>query len=405
MGRGTISSEGAVRLNWTGGHKHLKLTGAVAQRLRCCKRRAILQVDLFFHPKIRVEDFEAKTMPHFPDLYRTARLLAGGSTEAEDLVGYDVYLEAWKSFHRFQRGTNCRAWLFKILFHRLHHCTNATDIYSSTYTWFGIPAGAASGTQDNPTGIASMDGTNYWGTGNFAGVSGELDGTMFYNPGINLGHPVEVQNYIQAAGEARIIGGTLYVATKAAAGVASGIYNFVDQYGNVVPLPWDPNVPNPYYNYASTNLFINWGNTFQTILNFDMNPSATVAYGADQTYGIVKFTNNAGTWVQAPYYFTTTNLGTTAQTPGNQGCFGICVDFSGANPVIYATTMENGTPTSYVGGFGVNTKQGHQNNNRLIKIVDTGVNPGTNYVATTLAIASTTNEFFGGIDFTPTCDL
>ena len=112
--------------------------------------------------------------------------------------------------------------------------TNATDIYSSTYTWFGIPAGAASGTQDNPTGIASMDGTNFWGTGNFAGVSGELDGTLFYNPGINLGHPVEVQNYVQAAGEARIIGGTLYVATKAATGVASGIYNFVDQYGSVV---------------------------------------------------------------------------------------------------------------------------------------------------------------------------
>jgi RNA polymerase sigma-70 factor (ECF subfamily) len=30
-------------------------------------------------------------------------------------------LEAWKSFHRFELGTNCRAWLFKIMFHRLHH--------------------------------------------------------------------------------------------------------------------------------------------------------------------------------------------------------------------------------------------------------------------------------------------
>jgi DNA-directed RNA polymerase specialized sigma24 family protein len=33
----------------------------------------------------------------------------------------EVYLEAWKSFHRFEPGTNCRGWLFKILFHRLHH--------------------------------------------------------------------------------------------------------------------------------------------------------------------------------------------------------------------------------------------------------------------------------------------
>ena len=67
-----------------------------------------------------MEDFEGAAMPHFPDLYRTARLLAQNPAEAEDLV-QEVYLEAWKSFHRFQSGTNCRAWLFKILFHRLHH--------------------------------------------------------------------------------------------------------------------------------------------------------------------------------------------------------------------------------------------------------------------------------------------
>ncbi len=65
-------------------------------------------------------DFEAATMPHFPGLYRTARLLAQDSAEAEDLV-QEVYLQAWKSFHRFETETNCRAWLFKILFHRLHH--------------------------------------------------------------------------------------------------------------------------------------------------------------------------------------------------------------------------------------------------------------------------------------------
>jgi len=77
-------------------------------------------MNLFFHPKVREEDFEAAAMPHFLDLYRTARLLARDPAEAEDLV-QDVYLQAWKSFHRFELGTNCRAWLFKILFHRLHH--------------------------------------------------------------------------------------------------------------------------------------------------------------------------------------------------------------------------------------------------------------------------------------------
>jgi RNA polymerase sigma-70 factor (ECF subfamily) len=77
-------------------------------------------MSLFFRPKVRVEDFEATAMRHFVDLYRTARLLAQNPAEAEDLV-QDIYLQAWKSFHRFEMGTNCRAWLFKILFHRLHH--------------------------------------------------------------------------------------------------------------------------------------------------------------------------------------------------------------------------------------------------------------------------------------------
>ena len=75
---------------------------------------------MFFRPKSRVEDFEAAAMPHLADLYRSASFLVRNSTDAEDLV-QEVYLEAWKSFHRFEAGTNCRAWLFKIMFHRLHH--------------------------------------------------------------------------------------------------------------------------------------------------------------------------------------------------------------------------------------------------------------------------------------------
>jgi len=75
---------------------------------------------LFFRPKTNVEDFEAAAMPHLADLYRSASFLIQNSAEAEDLV-QEVYLEAWKSFHRFELGTNCRAWLFKIMFHRLHH--------------------------------------------------------------------------------------------------------------------------------------------------------------------------------------------------------------------------------------------------------------------------------------------
>jgi RNA polymerase sigma-70 factor (ECF subfamily) len=67
-----------------------------------------------------LEGFEAEAMPHINDLYRTASFMVGNRTEAEDLV-QETYLQAWKSFHRFTPGTNCRAWLFKILFHVLQH--------------------------------------------------------------------------------------------------------------------------------------------------------------------------------------------------------------------------------------------------------------------------------------------
>ena len=66
------------------------------------------------------QEFEAAALPHLPDLFRTAIRLAGDRARAEDIV-QEVYLQAWKSFHRFTPGTNCRAWLFKILMNTMHH--------------------------------------------------------------------------------------------------------------------------------------------------------------------------------------------------------------------------------------------------------------------------------------------
>jgi RNA polymerase sigma-70 factor (ECF subfamily) len=67
-----------------------------------------------------VESFEAEAMPHMNDLFRAASSMLRSRTEAEDVV-QEAYLQAWKSFHRFTPGTNCRAWLFKILFHVIQH--------------------------------------------------------------------------------------------------------------------------------------------------------------------------------------------------------------------------------------------------------------------------------------------
>jgi RNA polymerase sigma-70 factor (ECF subfamily) len=67
-----------------------------------------------------VEGFEAAALPHMDDLFRTARRVVGNQSEAEDVI-QETFLEAWKSFDRFEPGTNCRAWLYKIMFHVIQH--------------------------------------------------------------------------------------------------------------------------------------------------------------------------------------------------------------------------------------------------------------------------------------------
>jgi RNA polymerase sigma-70 factor (ECF subfamily) len=62
--------------------------------------------------------FEEEALVHLDELYRVARRVTAGAAEAEDLV-QDTCLRAWQSYPRFERGTNCRAWLFTILFRAL----------------------------------------------------------------------------------------------------------------------------------------------------------------------------------------------------------------------------------------------------------------------------------------------
>lgn len=62
--------------------------------------------------------FESEALPYQCDLYRIARWLVRDREDAEDLV-QEAFTEALRSFHRFERGTNCRAWLIKIMYHTL----------------------------------------------------------------------------------------------------------------------------------------------------------------------------------------------------------------------------------------------------------------------------------------------
>lgn len=60
------------------------------------------------------DEFEQVMMPHARSLLRFALRLTRDSFSAEDLV-QETLLLAWRGFRRFERGTNARAWLFRIL--------------------------------------------------------------------------------------------------------------------------------------------------------------------------------------------------------------------------------------------------------------------------------------------------
>ena len=60
--------------------------------------------------------FEAVALPHVDRLFRLAMWSVRSRPDAEDIV-QETMMQALKSFHRFQVGTNCRAWLVAILRH------------------------------------------------------------------------------------------------------------------------------------------------------------------------------------------------------------------------------------------------------------------------------------------------
>jgi RNA polymerase sigma-70 factor, ECF subfamily len=60
------------------------------------------------------QEFERLAMSHLDPLYSAALRLTKNERDAEDLV-QDAFLRAFRFFDKFERGTNIRAWLFKIL--------------------------------------------------------------------------------------------------------------------------------------------------------------------------------------------------------------------------------------------------------------------------------------------------
>jgi RNA polymerase sigma-70 factor, ECF subfamily len=63
---------------------------------------------------LKRQGFGDEAVPHMDAVYRFAlRLCRGRQHEAEDLV-QDTFLQAYRAWDSYTRGTNCRSWLFTI---------------------------------------------------------------------------------------------------------------------------------------------------------------------------------------------------------------------------------------------------------------------------------------------------
>ncbi len=60
------------------------------------------------------KEFSEAAFPYMDEMYAGALRMTRNPQAAEDLSS-EVFSKAWKSFHQFEKGTNMRAWLYRIL--------------------------------------------------------------------------------------------------------------------------------------------------------------------------------------------------------------------------------------------------------------------------------------------------
>ncbi len=62
----------------------------------------------------RSKAFEKEAIPHFKALHNYANKILRNKLDSDDMI-QETYLRAFRFFNSYEKGTNCRAWLFKIM--------------------------------------------------------------------------------------------------------------------------------------------------------------------------------------------------------------------------------------------------------------------------------------------------
>jgi hypothetical protein len=212
-----------------------------------------------------------------------------------------------------------------------------------------LAIGVVSTTQFSGNGIRSGvtdNANNFWGIGNGNGLqymgSASAAGTVAATPSNNRVMNAVNNNLYYSSGSAPI-----------------GIYQ-------VTGMPTGASVP------TAALLTTGTGTGTASPYDFAFNSGLTLAYVCDDRTtanggGVQRWDWNGSAWA----------LTYTLNTGAGVGARGLAVDFSGANPIVYATTAEN-------------------NNNRIVSFVDTGALS----LESDLTFAGV-NRAFRGLEFAP----
>jgi RNA polymerase sigma-70 factor (ECF subfamily) len=74
----------------------------------------VLQAVVSRSTKKKHTEFEAEALPHMDVLYNFALRTTGNEDDARDLL-QETYLKAYRFWDKYEKGTNIRAWLFRIM--------------------------------------------------------------------------------------------------------------------------------------------------------------------------------------------------------------------------------------------------------------------------------------------------
>lgn len=120
-------------------------------------------IGLFNGQRRRRDAFEREAMPHLDALHGYALHLCRDGADADDLV-QETYIKALASFESYQPGTNCRAWLFRILtntyfnLRRTRKRHNAVDIDATSDVQLQAAEASAESGMYRPIDMQLLDG-------------------------------------------------------------------------------------------------------------------------------------------------------------------------------------------------------------------------------------------------------